>query len=114
MCEGIPLAKTLTKKQIEAGLQFWHEGNWDSATIARLQRDHPDPTDAVEDKIEIINKEYGTYVKKVPVAECIRRWVRRRSSATGPDAIEELVQEIFVATDRKEHVFVSKYCHFFY
>jgi hypothetical protein len=112
MSEILTLAMPLLSSQIEAAAEFWKNG-WESQEIAQLQQFFPNSQDAIKVKAIVLNALYGTHIIAIfKVADCVER-VLKTNHSTGPDLVEELVDEIGRITKRRHYSFASKYGHFF-
>src|SRR5271157_1430769 len=109
------LAHQLLNEQIEAASEFWNEWEGEYKELSRLNEVFPgfDGT-AVLLKAVVINTLYGTNVYAIEkVAECVKTVMSKANHATGPDLVEELVEEMTKVSGRKHHSFASKFAHFF-
>lgn len=106
------LAKPLKQNQIDAAKRFW-DGGWESEELKQLSSAFPSPIEAVSIKAIVLNSLYSTNIIAInKVADPIKR-VLKPNYPTGPDLIEELVNEIQGVTNKRNYSFAAKYAHFF-
>jgi len=106
------LAMPLNQSQIKAAAEFWSKG-WETSEFGLLKEAFPNPQDAVSIKAIVLNALYGTNIISIGrVARCIER-VLEAPHSSGPNLVEELVNEIRTVTRRNDYSFASKYAHFF-
>ena len=108
------LATPLMKEQIEAAQKFWDEEKLTSQRVLKLKQAFPRPEDAVDLKIDALDKDYFTNIetRTEVVSKRIAAWVVK-TTTTGPDLVEELVREIQPSTLERNYVFASKYINLF-
>jgi hypothetical protein len=106
------LAKPLKQSQIDAGKKFWKDG-WESKELIQLRAAFPNLLAAIRIKAIVLNTLYGTNI--IAIAQVADRVevVLRENLSTGPDLVEQLVNEIRRVTNRREYSFAAKYAHFF-
>jgi hypothetical protein len=109
------LARPLTQEQIYAAQKFWDEQKLTSQRVLTLKQLSPRPEVAVVLKIDALDKDYYTHIKARTEAVSIRlaAWAVK-ATATGPDLVEELVNEIEQDTMERNYVFASKYVSLFF
>ena len=107
------LAIPLRQSQIDAANEFWADG-WESKEFEQLRRAFPNPLDAVRIKAIVLNALYGTNIIAIAqVADRVQRVLSGANPRTGPDLVEELVNEIRGVTNENNYSFAAKYAHFF-
>lgn len=107
------LAMPLSSSQIEAAVEFWNEGGWETKELAQLKQVFPKSQDAVKLKAVVLNALYGTNIIAISkVGDCLERRLSENHSM-GADLVEELVDEIKNVTNRRNYSFAAKYAHFF-
>jgi hypothetical protein len=107
------LAMPLKQSQIVAATEFWESGGWESKEFEQLRKAFPNPVDGVRIKAIVLNVLYGTSIFAIAqVADCVER-VLIANQWTGPDLVEQLVNEIRGVTKKGHYSFAAKYAHFF-
>jgi hypothetical protein len=107
------LAVPLSQSQIDAAIDFWKKGGWETPEILQIKKVFPSCDEAIGVKAMAINALYGTNIRAITVAgECIKR-VLNRVHASGPELVEELVAEMKEKLNRNNYSFAAKYAHFF-
>lgn len=108
------LATSLKQEQIDAAQKFWDEEELTSQRVLKLKQAFPRPEDAVDLKIDALDKDYFTNIetRTEVVSKRIAAWVVK-TATTGPDFIEELVCEIQPSTLERNYVFASKYTNLY-
>jgi hypothetical protein len=103
----------LRQSQVGAAKEFW-SGGWESKEFDQLRMAFPNHLDAVRIKAIVLNALYGTNI--IAIAQVADRveGVLRANQWTGPDLVEQLVNEIREVTKRNNYSFAAKYVHFFY
>jgi hypothetical protein len=101
----------LKQSQIEAAREFWK--GWESPEFEQLRAAFPNLLDAIRIKAIVLNALYGTNI--IAIAQVADRveGVLRENRSTGPDLVEQLVNEVRGVTKRREYSFAAKYAHFF-
>lgn len=107
------LAIPLKQSQIDAAKEFWKEDGWESKEFEQLRTAFPNPLDAVRIKAIVLNDLYGTNIIAITQAADRVERVLRADLWTGPDLVEQLVNEIREVTNRNNYSFSAKYVHFF-
>ena len=108
---AIPLKQSQIDAAIDFAIEIW--GRWESKEFEQLRMAFPNPLDAVSIKAIVLNVLYGTNIIAIAqVADRVER-VLKANQWTGPDLVEQLVNEIRGVTKRSNYSFAAKYAHFF-
>jgi len=102
-----------SNNQIEAACKFWKDGGWETKEFAQLKQVFPKSQDAVMLKAVAVNALYGARVIAISKVGKRLEELLKASHSTGPELVEELVDEIKSVTNRRHYSFAAKYAHFF-